>query len=67
MGRNKKEGFHITSSSVEASGRLHRQCTFDNGHPDKSPAVSWHGVPEETVTLALVMEDIDEPNGFTHW
>lgn len=35
---------------------------------DKSPPLSWSDLPEETKSLALVMEDPDAPRGhFTHW
>ncbi|TPQ23600.1 YbhB/YbcL family Raf kinase inhibitor-like protein [Streptomyces sporangiiformans] len=33
-----------------------------------SPPLSWSGVPEEAVELALVCEDPDAPSGtFVHW
>jgi Raf kinase inhibitor-like YbhB/YbcL family protein len=33
-----------------------------------SPALSWTGVPEGTVELALIVDDPDAPGGtFTHW
>lgn len=33
-----------------------------------SPPLHWHGVPENTRSLALIMEDADGPGGaFTHW
>jgi Raf kinase inhibitor-like YbhB/YbcL family protein len=35
---------------------------------DLSPPVAWDGVPDGTVSFALVMEDPDAPVGtFTHW
>jgi Raf kinase inhibitor-like YbhB/YbcL family protein len=35
---------------------------------DVSPPLEWSGVPEGTVSLALIMDDPDAPRGtFTHW
>ncbi|HTM64200.1 MAG TPA: YbhB/YbcL family Raf kinase inhibitor-like protein [Gammaproteobacteria bacterium] len=35
---------------------------------DVSPQLSWTGVPAKTVSLALIMKDVDAPNGtFYHW
>jgi Raf kinase inhibitor-like YbhB/YbcL family protein len=33
-----------------------------------SPPLEWAGVPEETISLALIVDDPDAPKGlFTHW
>ena len=74
-GDEQQEGFHISSKSIDSSGRFLRQCTSDGSkqHHDMSPEVSWHGLPEGTEALALVMEDVDAPEPeatiapFTHW
>jgi Raf kinase inhibitor-like YbhB/YbcL family protein len=35
---------------------------------NRSPALSWRGVPSGTKSLALIMDDPDDPTGtFTHW
>ncbi len=35
---------------------------------DVSPQLTWANVPAKTVSLALIMKDIDAPNGeFYHW
>ena len=34
----------------------------------ESPAVSWSGIPADTKSLVLILEDPDAPSGkFTHW
>jgi hypothetical protein len=51
---------------------------FDDGQPipqkftcqgdNFSPALSWSGIPTQTQSLALVIEDPDAPSGtFIHW
>jgi Raf kinase inhibitor-like YbhB/YbcL family protein len=33
-----------------------------------SPQVGWSGIPDETKSLVLILEDPDAPNGvYTHW
>ena len=55
-----------------------RSDAFEHGQPipppyscdgqDRSPPLSWSAPPEETRSLALVVDDPDAPSGtFTHW
>ncbi len=40
--------------------------TYDGGNT--SPGLSWEGVPNNTRSLALIVDDPDAPRGvFTHW
>jgi Raf kinase inhibitor-like YbhB/YbcL family protein len=56
----------LTSTAFEHLQRIPRRFTCDG--EDVSPAVTWHGVPDEAASLALVMEDPDATRGvFTHW
>lgn len=33
-----------------------------------SPPLNWEGIPDDSVSIALIMEDPDAPGGiFTHW
>ena len=55
------------NSSAFANGTsipVRYTCDGDN----VSPPISWSGVPEETESLALIVDDPDAPGGnFTHW
>src|SRR5438128_2119900 len=55
------------SSTVFRNGEhIARQCTRDA--EDKSPPLEITGVPPETRSLALIVDDPDAPRGtFTHW
>jgi hypothetical protein len=58
--------FSITSSAFAEGARIPTRYTGDG--EDLSPPLSWQGVPEGTVSFALVMDDPDAPRGtFTHW
>ena len=47
-------------------GYVNTQFTCDGS--DFSPRVTWSGVPRNTKSLALIMEDPDAPMGtFVHW
>jgi Raf kinase inhibitor-like YbhB/YbcL family protein len=57
----------ISSKAFEQHGKIPRQHAADGAN--KSPPLSWKGVPQGTRQLALVCHDPDAPlpNGFTHW
>jgi Raf kinase inhibitor-like YbhB/YbcL family protein len=56
----------ITSSAFKDGERIPSKYTCD-GY-GISPPVIWNGVPAGTLTLALIVEDVDAPAGvFTHW
>jgi Raf kinase inhibitor-like YbhB/YbcL family protein len=58
--------FALQSSAFEHGGPIPRQHSCEG--EDLSPPLSWSGVPEGTLALALVVDDPDAPAGtFTHW
>ncbi len=61
------ENLWITSPQFENDGRI-PDCCAGYGE-DKSPELHIEGIPAETVTLAVVMDDLDHPiwPGFNHW
>lgn len=68
-GRDRKVGvatFELTSPAFEHGQPIPRRYTCEGA--DVSPPLAWSGVPERTVSLALVVHDPDAPGGsFTHW
>ena len=59
-------GFELRSEAFENGEPIPQKYTCDG--EDVSPALSWSGVPDGTVSLALVCDDPDAPSGtFTHW
>src|SRR6476659_1589346 len=63
--------FRVTSSSFDHEGPIPARHTCDGA--DVSPALAWSGVPEGTVSLALVVDDPDAPDPrhpkrtWVHW
>lgn len=56
----------VTSQAFEEGGMIPRQYTCDGG--DISPPLEWSGVPDGTMSLALVCDDPDAPMGtWVHW
>ncbi|CAM6120958.1 unnamed protein product [Calypogeia fissa] len=67
--------FYITSTAFSEGGHIPRKYTADGAgaQVDFSPPLEWHNVPEDTETLAIIVEDIDAPDPedpvvpFVHW
>lgn len=60
----------VTSEQFEDGGRLLTSAAHPSvGGANRSPQLSWSGIPEGTVSLALTCWDPDAPTtvGFTHW
>ncbi|HYB54429.1 MAG TPA: YbhB/YbcL family Raf kinase inhibitor-like protein [Thermoanaerobaculia bacterium] len=56
----------LESEAFEAGKPIPSRYTADG--PDRSPALSWRGVPAQARSLALVCEDPDAPRGnWVHW
>ena len=56
----------LTSSAFEDGGRIPAKYTADG--EDISPPLFIDGIPEGTISLALVMDDPDAPMGtWDHW
>jgi len=59
----------LTSSAFEDGGEIPRECGYKNGN--KEPPLAVSGIPEETESLVLIMDDPDamEPAGkvWVHW
>jgi Raf kinase inhibitor-like YbhB/YbcL family protein len=58
--------FELTSSAFQHGQPIPRKYTCEG--EDVSSPLAWSGIPEGTVSLALVVDDPDAPSGtFTHW
>ena len=56
----------LTSTAFQEGERIPANYTCEG--KDISPQLEWNGVPEESKSLALIMDDPDAPGGvFTHW
>jgi Raf kinase inhibitor-like YbhB/YbcL family protein len=56
----------ISSTDFKDHGAIPPVHSKDGGNV--SPRLSWSGVPEDTRSLALIVDDPDAPSGlFTHW
>jgi Raf kinase inhibitor-like YbhB/YbcL family protein len=62
---------HVTSSSFAAGDEIPTKYTCEGA--DVSPPLAWSGVPKETRSLALVVDDPDAPDPqaprmtWVHW
>ncbi len=60
------DGFTISSPAFAPGDRIPRRHTCEG--EDRSPALTWRGVPAGSVSMALVVDDPDAPRGnFVHW
>jgi Raf kinase inhibitor-like YbhB/YbcL family protein len=57
-------GFMLTSPNFAEGGAIPFKHTCDG--ENLSPALSWQGAPQGTVSFALVVDDPDA-RGFIHW
>jgi Raf kinase inhibitor-like YbhB/YbcL family protein len=58
--------FALESSAFQHAQPMPSRYTCEG--EDVSPPLRWTGVPDETRSLALIVDDPDAPNGvFTHW
>jgi Raf kinase inhibitor-like YbhB/YbcL family protein len=56
----------LTSTAFEAGEKIPARHTCDAR--DDSPRLAWSGVPAETASFALIMDDPDAPPGtWVHW
>ena len=56
----------IESDAFAEGAGIPKKYTCDG--PDLSPPLRWKGVPRETKSLALIMDDPDAPRGtWVHW
>ena len=59
----------LTSSAFSDGGEIPRECGYKNGN--KEPPLTISGIPEETASLALIMDDPDAMGAvgkvWVHW
>jgi len=62
----KEAKMELKSTAFQEGNRIPAKYTCQG--QDISPELTWSGVPEETQSLALIVDDPDAPGGvFTHW
>jgi Raf kinase inhibitor-like YbhB/YbcL family protein len=57
-------GLQVTSTEFEDGGEIPVEFTCSGD--DIAPPISWAGIPEDTQSIALIMDDPDA-NDFVHW
>ena len=56
----------VTSSAFKPNGAIPTEYTCNGS--EISPPLSWSAVPNDTRTIAILVDDPDAPGGtFTHW
>jgi len=62
----KKMAFHVSSNGFFKGQAIPEKYTCDG--QNVSPPLKWTGAPQNTKTVALIVDDPDAPSGtFTHW
>ncbi len=62
---------HLASPAFADGGEIPREHTCEG--PDRSPPLEWSGVPEDTASLVLIVDDPDAPDPaapktiWVHW
>jgi Raf kinase inhibitor-like YbhB/YbcL family protein len=56
--------FTLTSTAFTDGGAIPRKFTCDGSNV--SPPLNWEGAPDDTASLALIVDDPDA-RGFVHW
>jgi Raf kinase inhibitor-like YbhB/YbcL family protein len=56
--------FTLTSTAFTEGGAIPRKFSCDG--ENVSPALNWKGAPDDTASLALIVDDPDA-GGFVHW
>jgi Raf kinase inhibitor-like YbhB/YbcL family protein len=56
--------FTLTSTAFTEGGAIPRKFSCDG--ENVSPALNWKGAPDDTASLALIVDDPDA-RGFVHW
>lgn len=66
MATKTEAGLTIISNAFSQGGHIPKKYTCEG--EDINPPLKVSGFPEETKTLAIIVEDPDAPNGtFDHW
>ena len=66
MATNEIRNLPVTSTAFNNEGEIPAKYTCEG--EEINPPLQIEGIPEETISLALIVEDPDAPNGtFDHW
>ena len=57
----------FTLTSAEFSEGSHLDAAYQADRDNQSPALQWHGAPDETRSFAIAMHDPDAPTGGAGW
>ena len=56
----------LKTNAFRTEGEIPAVYTCDGAN--RSPALSWAGIPDESRSIVLIMDDLDAASGtFTHW